>query len=134
MYYILWAWHIRCGKKYLFTLKEFLISFSLFIAQMSLSINDWLTILLHRWLQSILYSVINLWVTQKGMTVRWSALLSAKHITFKTPTSMNGGRWIKQATEPEHRFAQVGTTLASLWEYLEWILKKSVFPQTCWEI
>lgn len=68
-------------------------------------------------------SMINLWVMYEGMTVKWRILLSAK-VTFKTPTSINGSRWVRhQATEPEHRFAWA-TTLISQWEDLEWRFKE----------
>ena len=80
-------------------------------------------------------SMINLWVACKGMTMRGKALLNVKHITFKTLTSINRDRWIKhQTAEPEHILAQAAAPLASLWENLEWILNKNVFPQTCWEL
>lgn len=69
------------------------------------------------------------------MTVWGKASLSAKHITFNTPPSINRDSWIKrQAAEPEHVSAQAAAPLASLWESLEWILNKNVFPQTCWEL
>lgn len=63
------------------------------------------------------------------MTARWRALLSAKCVASKTPTSINAGRWIRHQTlAPEHRFHKQQQHLPVCKRIWSGNLRKGLFP------